>query len=262
MKMKIDIKGVIIPNGDKWIYDWFEIDAVCPRDVLSGIEKADGEPLDVYINSEGGDVFAGSEIYSALREYGGVVTIHVVGFAASAASVIMCARDCDITPTGLVMIHNVSGGARGDYHVMDKESDILQTANDALSEAYCLKTGKSKSEILKLMDNEAWLTAKEAVEFGLVDRVTGLQLTAAGSCFSSKSMTSINGGVLPSQVYFSSKSIPRATIEKMKNLIKPPESVTLFEEKHDSGVSTDDISAKKRIAEARLNLLKLGGKTG
>ena len=225
--MKIDIKGVIIPNEDKWIYDWFEMDATCPKDVLPSIEKALGEKLDVYINSPGGDVFAGNEIYSALREYKGEVPIHIVAFAGSAASIIACAAFCDITPTGLYMYHNVSGGARGDYHAMDKASEVLQTANRAISMAYQLKTGKSEKELLALMDKETWLTAKEAVELKFVDKIAenqNLKLTA----------------------FYGSSILPQSVIDKMRNTIKNPQS------------NADFLIQKK--ATAQFELLNLGGK--
>ena len=65
--MKIDIKGTIVQNDDKWLYDWFGMESTCPKDVISAIEQTKEEGLDVYINSPGGSVFAGSEIYSALQ---------------------------------------------------------------------------------------------------------------------------------------------------------------------------------------------------
>ena len=60
--MKIDIKGTIIRNDDKWIYDFFDMTSTCPRDVLAALGQAKGEEIDVFINSPGGNVFAGSEI--------------------------------------------------------------------------------------------------------------------------------------------------------------------------------------------------------
>lgn len=116
--MRIAIKGTIIPSDEAWIYDWFGIENTNPRAVLKSIDAAAGEDLDVDINSGGGDVFAGSEIYSALRGYDGKVRIHVVGLAASAASVIACAAHSDISPTGQMMVHNVSTYSEGDYHDM------------------------------------------------------------------------------------------------------------------------------------------------
>ena len=57
------------------------------------------------------------------------------------------------------MIHNVTSGGVGDYHDMDKISEILKTANESLANAYEGKTGISRDEILDMMDKETWLTA-------------------------------------------------------------------------------------------------------
>lgn len=173
--MKINVKGTIIPNDDQWIYDLFDIDAISPARVLKDITAAaeKGEPLEVYINSGGGDIFAASEIYSAIREYSGDVKIHVVGLAASAASVIACAGKSDISPTAQIMVHNVSSATSGDYHDMDKMSEILQKANETIANAYITKSGMTKEKALEIMDKETWLTADEAVELGLIDEVAG-----------------------------------------------------------------------------------------
>lgn len=222
MKSRIDVIGVIVPNDDVWVYDWLEMDCTSPKMVNEALLKAAGNDVDVYINSGGGDVFAGSEIYSALRAYPGKVNIHIVGVAASAASVIACAGHSDISPTAMMMIHNVSSGARGDYHAMDKESEILQQANKAVSAAYEAKCGISEQEALKMMDRESWLTAKEAVELGLVDEIAepkNLQLVAAQS------------GILPREI-----------IDKLKSELK----------------GSIDKSALE-IEKAKLNLLKLKG---
>src|SRR5690625_4533 len=86
--IRIDIKGVIVSNDDKYIYDMFGIEATCPDDVNSKIEEANGEGLVVVINSGGGSVYDGAEIYTALKNYKGHVETQVVGIAASSASVI------------------------------------------------------------------------------------------------------------------------------------------------------------------------------
>ncbi|MFR2689723.1 MAG: Clp protease ClpP, partial [Enterococcus faecium] len=59
---KLEIKGTIISNNQKWIYDLFEMDSTSPKDILL---PENNEPLEVVINSGGGDVYAGSEIYTA-----------------------------------------------------------------------------------------------------------------------------------------------------------------------------------------------------
>ena len=152
--MKVNVKGTIIPNDDQWIYDLFDIDATSPAKVSKGITAAaeKGEPLEIYINSGGGDIFAASEIYSAIREYSGDVKIHVVGLAASAASVIACAGRSDISPTAQIMVHNVSSVASGDYHDMDKMSENLQKANETIANAYITKSGMTKEKALEIMD--------------------------------------------------------------------------------------------------------------
>jgi len=224
--LRIDVKGTIVSNDDKWIYEWFEMDATCPNDVNKLIDQANGEPLEVYINSGGGDIFAGSEIYSALRSYKGEVNIHVVGFVASAASVIACAGKSDIAPTAMVMVHNVSGRAQGDYHVMDKSSDVLHTANKSIAAAYMAKTGMSEKEALAMMDQETWLTAQQAVDKGLIDKIAenqNLKLVAA----------------------YQTPLIPQTVIDKVRNIVKNP--------LNEAGILTPE------KAQAKLNLLKLGG---
>ena len=142
--MKVNIKGTIVCNNYKRIYDYFGIECTCPKDVSGILESAKGELIDVYINSGGGEITSASEIYAMLTAYKNI-KIHVVGMAASAASVIMCAGDCDISPTSMVMIHNVSSWAEGDYNTMSHESQVLLTATKAMAAAYVAKTGKSEN---------------------------------------------------------------------------------------------------------------------
>src|SRR5690606_21231794 len=132
----------------------------------------DNSPVEVVINSGGGDVYSGSEIYTALKDYSGHVTVKIVGIAASAASVIAMAGDkVLISPTAQIMIHNVSSIAQGDYRVMTHEAEILKNYNKSIANAYMLKTGLSQEELLTLMDKETWLNAQQAKEKGFVDEI-------------------------------------------------------------------------------------------
>lgn len=171
--MKLSIKGDIIRNDDKWIYDFFEIEGCCPKDVEAAIEKcADGEPLDVEISSGGGDVIAGSEIYTALSGYKkGELTIRVTGLAASAASVIAMAGHCEMARTALMMIHNTATVARGDYRDMEHAAEVLRAANEAIRSAYKAKTGRSEEELAEMMDRETWIPAEKAVKLGFADGI-------------------------------------------------------------------------------------------
>lgn len=176
--MRINIKGAIIPSDYKHVYDFFDMESTSPKDIASALDAAGGQPVDVYINSGGGYVTAGNEIYTALSEYGGGVTIKII-YAASAASVIAMAGHSLISPVGQMMIHNVYSSADGDYRAMRQASDRLDTACDALATAYMRKTGKSREEIRAMMDAETWVDARRAVELGLVDEVMGGDLVAS-----------------------------------------------------------------------------------
>lgn len=169
---KTSIKGIIIPNDYQWIYDLFEVDATSPKKLAKDLEDADGDDVVVEVNSPGGYVTAGSELYTALRTYKGAVTIDVVGQAASAASVAAMARHNRIAPTATLMIHNVSmDGVSGDYHDMDKASATLQELTKSMANAYVDKTGMDRKQILKMMDEERTITADDAVKEGFIDEL-------------------------------------------------------------------------------------------
>lgn len=69
--VKIDAKGTIVNNDDKWIYDWFGYDAFCPKDIDKQLEDANGDDVTIVINSGGGDVFAGSDMSYSISQYKG-----------------------------------------------------------------------------------------------------------------------------------------------------------------------------------------------
>lgn len=137
----IPIKGTIVSNNDSWIYDWFGWDYTAPKNVVL---PETGEDIEVHINSGGGDVYAGSEIYTALRSYSGKVVVKIVGIAASAASVIAMAGDeVEISPTAQIMIHNVSSNVSGDHNALLHEAEVLEGFNKSIANAYIYKTGKA-----------------------------------------------------------------------------------------------------------------------
>lgn len=169
----IKIKGDIITNDDKWIYDWFEFDSTCPKDVEDILADAEAdEEIVVQINSPGGIVSAGMEIYSLLHNRQNV-TVEITGIAGSAAGVISQAGRVRMHPVAMIMIHNVSGGTRGDYHDMDRMSEALREMNKAMASAYAAKSGRPLEEVVGLMDKETWITAEKAVEYGFADEVIG-----------------------------------------------------------------------------------------
>lgn len=170
--MKIDVKGAIVSNNDKPIYDMFGIESTSPNVITDAIDNADGEDLEIVINSGGGDLFSGSEIFSQLKSYSGNVTAKIYGVAASSASIIaMGANDVRISPAATFMVHNPTMATYGDHNDMGHSQDMLQSLNKTVAGAYEDKTGMDKNELLALMEKESWFDASEAVEKGFVDGV-------------------------------------------------------------------------------------------
>ena len=210
--MKIDIKGSIISNDDQWIYDYFEMEATSPKKVNDLITQAKpNEELEIEINSGGGSVFAGSEIYAALKSYKGKTTGKIVGLAASAAGVIaMGVKKLSISPTAQIMIHNVSSIVAGDYRDLQHEADVIENMNKSIANAYVLKTKIGQEELLEMMNNETWLNAQQAKEKGFVDEIMfdeGNQLVANFS----------NSQMLPAEVMnkIRNEMIEKKNVEKL-----------------------------------------------
>lgn len=169
--MKISIRGPIVSSNQHRLYQFYGMEATSPKSVADALAKGNGERAEVEINSGGGEIFAASEIYTALRNYAGGVIVRIVGLAASAASIIAMAGESEMTPTGMMMIHNVQTSTDGDYRQMEHTAGVLRDANHAIISAYVAKTGRPEAEIAAMMDAETWITAERAVELGLVDRV-------------------------------------------------------------------------------------------
>lgn len=235
----IPIKGVIVPNEDKWIYDWFELDACCPAEVIKALKEADGDEVTFEINSPGGEISAGSELWYSIKTYQNKTIADIVGYACSAASYLsMAANTVRMVPTALMMIHNVSGGANGNKHAMTKEADVLQTADEAISNAYRIKTGMSREEILKLMDDETWMDSTKAQELGFIDEIIG-------EFNEEKKNEKITGLYNAAGI---GKLLSDEVKQKVRNMVKDP----------DAGLKEGN---QDFLIQTKLNLLKLGGDT-
>lgn len=171
-KKKIKINGVIVSDSNAMIYRWFGIEYASPGMVSKALEEAAGEPVEVLINSGGGSYSAGSEIFTILKDYSGDTVGKITGLAGSAASVAaMGVRKLCISPTAQIMIHNSWIDSRGDRHIHGQRAELLLSTDEAATNAYALKTGKSREELLALMDKETWLNAQKALEYGFVDEI-------------------------------------------------------------------------------------------
>lgn len=157
-----------------------ETSAVSFRDDLKALE--DVQVIDVRINSGGGDVFEAAAIYNMLKRHKARVEVHIDGLAASAASVIAMAGDKVTMPkNSMLMIHNAWTFAFGNHNEMRKLADDLEKINDStVKQSYLSKNPEiDADELSRLMDEETWLSADEALEMGLADEVISAVQVAA-----------------------------------------------------------------------------------
>lgn len=228
---EVKVSGVICSNEDKPIYEWMGMEATAPSDIMQALSEADGDDVTLLVNSGGGDLMAGNEIYSALKRYTGKTVAEITAYAASAATIICCGADvCKANPGIQYMIHNVSTGAAGDHNDMESMADVLKTADKSIANIYQQKTGLSVSDLLAMMDSGAnnigkWMDATEAKKFGFVDEIIG------------------DNGSLAAPISIYNAFTPTLTDEVKAKIRREMASAAIERQK----------------AEARLNLLRLKG---
>jgi len=166
---------------------WWD-DEVTPKQFKKDLDDlGDVEEISVFINSGGGDVFAGQAIYSMLKRHKATINVYVDGLAASIASVVAMAGDTIYMPkNAMMMVHNPYTFAFGDSGEFRKMADTLDQVREGIITTYLDKSGMDKQEIIDLMDAETWMTAEEAVKYGFADEVEETKQIAA----------SLNGKIL------------------------------------------------------------------
>ena len=153
--------------------DWFSNSGITAKSFAETLQAVGPGPLNVEINSPGGNVWDGLAIYNMLRGRQSAVTTKVVGVAASIASIIALAGDTvEIADAALMMIHDPSGLTAGTSEDMRKMADALDQHAAILSGVYEKKTGKTASAIRAAMKAETWFTSAEAITFGLADKIS------------------------------------------------------------------------------------------
>jgi len=165
MEKVIHISGEIgFENTPKGVKDEITLLALKPDDTLR-----------VIINSEGGSVFDGFDIYNQLKGLDNEIVTEVRGMAASIASLIMLAGDkIELSQASTVMIHRAMTMAMGNSEEIEKQIGILKTIDSILIDVYAGKTGIGKEEVENLLSEETWFTGEEAVEAGLADNLINL----------------------------------------------------------------------------------------
>jgi ATP-dependent protease ClpP protease subunit len=169
-----------------------------------------GERVKIEINSAGGYVIPGMAICNSIKNSQAHVVAHVVGLAASMASVIMCACDeIQLEEGSFVMIHNPWGWAEGDAEAMRKEAEVLDTMKAAIMGFYRGKfAGKTDEEISAIMDEETWYTGTDALRAGLKCVVIPTTMQAAASATFHHRFAKVPDGA---KKFFAMKDKPEAT---------------------------------------------------
>lgn len=169
MKYHIDINDYIGTPISKWF-------------ISTALKPFAGKHCDVRINSYGGDTQTALDIYRQFVDHGDV-TCYIFGFTASAATILaMGAKKIKMSRYALLFIHRSSFfiDKWGQMNVEKLAETIdalaamkntLHTVDDLIASVYALRTGKTKDEMLAIMEEEEWLTADRCKEIGLIDEI-------------------------------------------------------------------------------------------
>ena len=168
--------------ADRIIFLGTEIDDTVANVIIAQLlylSSQDPEsPITMYLNTPGGSVYDGLAIYDTMQYISNEVQTVCTGLAASMGSVLLCAGEKGkrfALPHSRIMIHQPLGGAHG------QASDIEITAKEILKlkgELYQIiadHSGKTLKQIEKDADRDHWLTAKEAVEYGMIDSIFNIK---------------------------------------------------------------------------------------
>lgn len=152
--------------------DWWSGGGVTAKRISAALRSIGDRDVTVKINSPGGDMFEGIAIYNLLRGHPAKVTVEVLGWAASAASIIAMAGDEIRMGLGtFMMIHNAWGVVIGNRHDMRDAAELFDGFDAAIVDIYEARTGLKRAAIEKLMDAETFMGPSEAVKNGFADVV-------------------------------------------------------------------------------------------
>lgn len=192
---------------------WGEVQS---REFAEQLQAITSDEIDVRINSNGGSVFTAQAIYSSLKRHPASVNVYIDGIAASAATIIAMAGDKIIMPENtMMMIHSPLVGVYGNADELRDTADILDKVRDTIVAVYRDKSGLDDDKILELMAEDTYLTAAEALDFGLVDEVSPALKIAAHR--GKNGTVSVNGLTIDNERYSLLPEDWRASVESQQD---------------------------------------------
>lgn len=169
--MDLYLYGEVLGNREP-SYDERGVSYICPEIVREALTKADGEDITLYVNSFGGDMYAGINIKHMLKRYKGHVTAIIDGIGASAGSMLTTGADTvKMYQDTQYMLHfpwTVSVGNADDFRVL---ADHMEKTNEQMKKVYAERFNGSEQELHDLLNSESFLTAEEAYVYGFCDEV-------------------------------------------------------------------------------------------
>ena len=161
----------------------FYSEEVSPETAAEAIRKlwyleltAPGKPITLVIQSPGGSVDAGFAVWDQIKMISSPVSTVVTGLAASMGSILsLCAAKGRrfATPNARILIHqpSIHGGVRGQASDLEIHAREILKLRERIVQLYVEATGKDREKIAAAIERDTWLTAEEAKEFGLIDKV-------------------------------------------------------------------------------------------
>lgn len=169
--LDIYIYGYI--EGDGW---WYESETSANKFKEELAKYPDAKFINLYVNSNGGDVMEAMAIRNQLKRHPAFVTGYVDGFACSAGSFVLTGCDKVVMYSNTMqMLHNMWTWAIGNYKELGKASEDLEQISIGNRKAYLEKAGAKLTEeqLVEILDNETWLTAEQCLGYGLADEIVG-----------------------------------------------------------------------------------------
>ncbi len=160
------------------VFLWGVVDDKSAKDItnrLMYLEAIDpGKEITFYINSPGGIVTSGMVIYDTMQMISSPVSTVCMGMAASMGSILLSGGTKGkrfIFPNGEVMIHQPSGGGQGTSADLEIMAEQIRKTKQMGAEILAKNCGKTTEKILKDFDRDYWMNAKQAIEYGIADKM-------------------------------------------------------------------------------------------
>ena len=138
------------------------------------LDSLNHDPINLYINSPGGSITAGMAIYDTMNYIKSKVSTICIGMAASMAAFLLSSGEKNmryILPNGEVMIHQPLGGAQGQATEIKIAAERILKLKKKLNEILSKNTGQSLDKIQNDTERDYFLSANEALEYGLIDKI-------------------------------------------------------------------------------------------